>query len=372
MSAQEIKVIKETLEGLIKKSSTVYLIGHDSPDFDSIAACVGLYTLAEYYKKEAYIIVNDEESKIEPGVKRLMDENKDNFRFIKNEDFQELIKKDSESIVKKDSLLIISDVNKKHMISIGDSLDKVDNIIVIDHHGEDENTIKTPYLFLDQEVSSASEVVARILLLSRIRIPKEVANFLLAGISLDTKRFKQNTTSKTHDVAEKLINSGADVDYVNNLFLQEFESFCKISNLIINGTIIRKYSEDSLSPIHVSFTLNRNNPHAIYLKEDYAKAADRMMKFNGIDAAFALGYVDEKHVHISARSGKRVNVGIIMKEMKGGGNHQSAGTRLLSDDIFNTENELMSKVLLGLPEEENIVDEPQVVKVKQIKKTMNS
>ncbi len=366
MNSQMIKALKEVLEELINNSSNVFLIGHNGPDFDSIGACIGLYTLAEFYGKKAYIIVDDEESKIEPGVKRIMDENKDRFHFIKKNDFQEILKKNSESLVRQKSLLIISDVNKKHMISIGDSLDKVEDIIIIDHHGEDENTINTPYRYINEGVSSASEVVARILLLSRVKIPKEVATSLLAGISLDTKRFKHNTTSKTHDVAEKLINNGANMDYVNNLFLEEFESFCRISNLIINGTIIRKYSENSLSPIHVSFTLNRNSPHTIYLKEDYAKAADRMMKFNGIDAAFALGYVDEEHVHISARSGKRVNVGTIMKEMKGGGNHQSAGALLLSDDIFNTENELMSKVLLGLPEEENIVEEPQVVKVKQI------
>ena len=360
MSAQSIKNLKDVLEELINNSSNVFLIGHNGPDFDSIAASLGLYTLAKHYGKDAYVIVDDEESRIEPGVKRIMDENKDKFRFIKNQDFEKL--------KNKDSLVIISDSNKKHMISINDSLDEVGNIIVIDHHGTDNDTINTPYLFIDQEISSASEIVARILLLSRVKFSKEVANFLLAGINLDTKRFKQNTTSKTHDVAEKLINNGADIDYVNNLFLQEFESFCKISNLIINGTIIRKYSENSLSPIQVSFTLNRNNPHKIYLKEDYAKAADRMMKFNGIDAAFALGYVDDSHIHISARSGKRVNVGTIMEKMQGGGNHQSAGTRIESDNIFDTEKELMSKVLLGLPEEENIVEEPQVIKVKQIKK----
>ena len=32
--------------------------------------------------------------------------------------------------------------------------------------------------------------------------------------------------------------------------------------------------------------------------EDYAKAADRMMKFNGIDAAFALGFVEPNIVNI--------------------------------------------------------------------------
>ncbi len=360
MSAHDLKIMKDNLEAQLRKSSNVFIVGHNSPDFDSIGSAVGLYTIAEAHGKRAYIIVDDDDSRIEPGVKKMMDENMSKFRFIKKGAFEE--------IVNNNSLLIVTDVNKKHMISVGDQLDKVRAIYVIDHHNENEDSIDTPFFYNSPEASSASETVARLLMAMKIKYSKDVANFLFAGIRLDTERFKQNTTAKTYDVAKELIDRGADVDYVNNLFLQEFDSFCKISNLIINGTIIRKFSEDSLSPIQVSFTLNRNNPQQIYLKEDYAKAADRMMKFKGIDAAFAMGYVEDNVVHISARSGKRVNVGNIMRELQGGGNSQSAGTRLISDDIFQTEEELMSKISFGISDEENVVEKPQVIKVKQIRK----
>ena len=358
MNGQELKCLRDTLESEIKKSSNVFLVGHNSPDFDSIGSCIGLYTIAEQLGKKVYIIVDDEESKIEPGVKRIIDENKERFRFIKKEEFEKL--------VDKKSLLIVADVNKDYMVSVNDSFDKLRSIIVIDHHSEDEHTISTNKKFISTQVSSASEIVARLLSAFRMNYSKQVANFLLAGINLDTKRFKQNTTSKTHDVAEKLIDNGADIDYVNNLFLEEFESFCRISNLIVNGTVIKKYS-DSLAPIQVSFTLNRNNPQGISPKEDYAKAADRMMKFNGIDASFALGFIEDGIVHISARGGKKVNVGKIMQAMHGGGTPQSAGGRIETNDIFQVEDELMEKINIGLSEEESIIEEPPVIKVKQIK-----
>ena len=359
MDSIDIRKIKETLENEICKSSNVFIIGHNGPDFDSIGACMGLYSIAKEKNKNVYIIVNDDETKLEPGIKRIIDESKDKYNFIKNDELANL--------VNRKSLLIVTDVNKDNMISVGDRLNAFRDIIVIDHHTEDEHTIKTKYKFIHLDVSSASEIIARILNDFKINYPKEVANYLLAGINLDTKRFKHNTTSKTHDVAEKLIDNGADIDYVNNLFLEEFESFCRISNLIINGTIIKKYS-DSLAPIQVSFTLNRNHPNEIYLKEDYAKAADRMMKFTGIDASFALGYIDKGIIHISARGGKKVNVGNIMKEMHGGGNAQSAGGRIESDNIFQVEQLLMDKISYGLSEEEEIYDEPQVIKLKQIRK----
>lgn len=354
-----IKDLRSRLETEIRDCSNLFIVGHNSPDFDAIGSSIGLFILAESLGKKAYIIVDDEDSKIEPGVKKIIDENRGRFRICKKEKFLKM--------ASPDSLVILTDVNKKHMTSIGDHLDRIKHKIIIDHHSEDAQSVETDDKYIDLDVSSASEVVSRVLLDANIDFDASVANYLLAGISLDTKRFKQSTTSITHDVAEKLIDKGADVDYVNNLFLEEFESFCRISNLIINGTIIKKYSE-SLAPIQVSFTLNRNHPTETYIKEDFAKAADRMMKFNGVDASFALGFVDPGVIHISARGGKKVNVGKIMTEMQGGGNAQSAGGRIESDDLLKVEEELMSKIQYGLSEEETLVDEPQVVKVKQIKK----
>lgn len=362
MSTLEFKNFKNVVESEIKKSSGVFIIGHNGPDFDSIGACIGLYVLARNYHKKAYIIVNDLDTAIEPGVKRIIDENKDKFVFINNEQFLKL--KNAKS------LLITTDVNKDYLVSVKDYLDEMNSIIIIDHHGEDEHTIKTDKKFILRDASSACEIVGRLLSSLKIKYSSEVANFLLAGISLDTKRFKQNTTSKTHDIAEKLIDKGADIDYVNNLFLEEFESFCRISNLIINGTTIKKYSDDLLSPIQVSFTLDRNHPKEIYSKEDYAKAADKMMKFEGVDAAFALGLVEEDVIHISARSGKKVNVGRIMQAMEGqcGGTNQAAGGRVNESDIFKVEEELMDKVTLGISDKEQVIEEPPVIKKKQIKR----
>ena len=266
------------------------------------------------------------------------------------------------------SLLILTDVNKEDMISLGNDVYKFKKIITIDHHGENSKTVKTENKFIREDISSACEIVTAILNMNRIPYESTVANYLLAGINLDTKRFKQNVTENTHDTAEKLLHHGADTDFVNNLFLEEFESFCRISNLIINGTLIKKYSDSLLAPIQVSFTLDRNNPTSIYRKEDYAKAADRMMKFNGIDASFALGFVEPGVVHISARSTKKVNVGNIMNQLHGGGNPQSAGARIKTDNLLSLENKLMKIIPIGLSEKEDIIEEPPVIKKKQIKR----
>ena len=76
MNVSECRNLKNTLETEIRRSSNVFIIGHNNPDFDSIGSAVGLYTLARNYRKKAYIIVNDDATEIEPGVKRIIDENR--------------------------------------------------------------------------------------------------------------------------------------------------------------------------------------------------------------------------------------------------------------------------------------------------------
>ena len=53
MSILEFKNFKNLLESEIKKSSNVFIIGHNGPDFDSIGACIGLAVLAEHFHKDA-------------------------------------------------------------------------------------------------------------------------------------------------------------------------------------------------------------------------------------------------------------------------------------------------------------------------------
>ena len=355
-----LKELRNRLENEIKKSSHVYIIGHNEPDLDAIGSAIGLYTLVNYYKKPASIIIDDEESKLDSSVKRVIDDCCGKYRFID--------KKTALEKVNSSSLLILTDVNKTTMISIGDSIDKFRKRIIIDHHNENNDTVKTQDKYITLNVSSASEIVASILNMSKVPYDSSVANYLLAGINLDTKRFKQNVTEDTHDTAEKLLHQGADIDYVNSLFLEEFESFCRISNLIINGTVIRKYSDSLLAPIQVSFTIDRNNPKNNYSKEDCAKAADRMLKFRGVDASFVLAYTDEDIVHISGRGTQRVNVGKIMERVHGGGNRQCAGARIKTDNIYSLENELMENVHAGLSDEEDVIEEPPVIMRKQIGK----
>ena len=87
MESQDIRKLKLKLESEAKKSSKVFIIGHNNPDFDSMGSCIGIYTILKYVGKEAYIIVNDDDVKLQPGIKKIMDETRLNYKFIKKGEF---------------------------------------------------------------------------------------------------------------------------------------------------------------------------------------------------------------------------------------------------------------------------------------------
>ncbi len=334
----------------IKSSDKVFIVGHNEPDFDAIGSAIGIRAIAKHFNKEAYIIVDDDALSLEPGVKKIIDNYRDKYNII--------TLADARVLMGDKSLLVVTDTNKDYMVSVKDDLDKFNDIFVVDHHETDQHTIKGQS-YINTDVSSASEIIAHLMIIENIKINSNVASYLLSGIVLDTRRFKQNTSPKTHDIAEKLLNRGADTDYVNDLFKEEFASFCKINNLIINGTIFKQYAEETLIPRRVSFTLNREAPATVYRKEEIAKAADRMLKFS-VDASFVIGYNKDGNISISARSLKKpqtafpligqIEAGEILQKLDAnhcGGNAFSAGGIIPSEDeisIFDIEKRLMDIV----------------------------
>ena len=353
--SEVMKSLKVLLEYLLKETSKVFIIGHKEPDFDSIGSSIGLQVLCSALGKEAYIIIDDPDIGMEPGVKKIRDESTGKYNMITLDEFHRLIDDNS--------LLIMTDVCKPHMTPIEQDLEKFKEILILDHHEEDQNTVNTPYHLIDPKISSASEIVGQLLHEFKIKYTKDVANFLLAGIFLDTKRFKKNTTQNTHDVARILIENGGDNDFVNDLFLEEFDADRKINDLVFNGTFFQHYQNMLFQNHNISFTLNREAPHTIYRKEEIAKASDKMLKYR-IDAAFVMGFVKEGLISISARGKNQVDVGLIMSKMNGGGNAQSAGGRIESDDILEVEEQLMKIVAESIEQIDQKAQEQPLQKIK--------
>ena len=82
----------------------------------------------------------------------------------------------------KQSLLVVVDVNKQKLTSVQNDLDRVGTIMIIDHHQKDEFSLPAQYKFIDENASSASEIVAQMLNAKQIRYSKDIAKYLLAEL----------------------------------------------------------------------------------------------------------------------------------------------------------------------------------------------
>lgn len=307
---QNSKCVKGVLDRLLEVNDNVFIVPHIRPDFDALGASIGMALICKKKNKKCYIVIDDDYEKLEPETKKVLDSVKGNFEFIRSNDL---------SVYLTDrSLMIAVDANKDYLLCTQKYLKDFKNIMVIDHHKMDEHTIKTPYLFVDDKVSSACEEVSRLLFLYDVKVSPDYANYLLAGIILDTNKLSKNTSARTFEVASLLTACGADPTIANNMFLEDFEHDRAIQRLVDNTDFqtfmfaIASDSEDS---------------GRIYEPEDIAKAADYLLKYN-INCSFAMAYIDDETISMSARSKGMIDVSRIMRLFGGGGNEFSAAAKI--------------------------------------------
>lgn len=319
-----LKDFKVELEQRIKSCDTVFVAPHLGPDFDAIASAIGFALIAKKLEKPCYILLADNASKIDASVRSMIDEYKDKVDFINVEKFQQLNgEKD---------LLIATDVNKKYLVGCEKYLKDFEEIVVIDHHEKDENSIEADTEIILEGVSSVSEVIPELLSMFGVRYDKNVATYLLAGIYVDTDRLRKNTTHQTIKMVDKLLEKEADLNKVNELFEEDFYSDRKIQALV-NKSDFFTYT----------IIMAIEDADTIYTKEELAKAADYLLKYKA-DAAIAAGMIDDDLISISARSKGKIDVSKIMAELGGGGNCVNAAAKIQGSNMKEVEKKLVKAI----------------------------
>ncbi|MFL6559572.1 MAG: DHH family phosphoesterase, partial [Bacillus sp. (in: firmicutes)] len=320
------RVISHALRDLIMASDKVIIMGHKHPDMDSIGASIGIYKVAQMNQKDAYIVVNMQE--IDNGVKRLMSE-------IRNQEqlFSHFIgPEEALEIASDKTLLVVVDTHKPSMVMEERLLNKIDHVVVIDHHRRGEDFIANPLLvYMEPYASSTSELVTEFLEYQpkRGKIEMIEATALLAGIIVDTKSFTLRTGSRTFDAASYLRAHGADTILVQKFLKEDVDTYIKRSKLIESVTFYR----DGIAI--AKGTANDFNDQVII-----AQAADTLLTMDGVLASFVISERSEGVIGISARSLGNINVQVIMEALKGGGHLTNAATQLSGLSIAETESKL--------------------------------
>ena len=80
------RVIANALRELMEHSEEVFIMSHESPDFDSIGSALGIYRCARFAGKKAHIVMDKSNASINSLIQRLKEDEAYNDLFIHSDD----------------------------------------------------------------------------------------------------------------------------------------------------------------------------------------------------------------------------------------------------------------------------------------------
>lgn len=334
------RVISHALRDLIQSSDKVFIMGHKQPDLDAIGAAIGIRKMTAMNNVEGYIVVNFDE--IHGSVGRLMDELKEKSKF-----YDRFISvEEALSKVTHHSLLVVVDTHKPSLMVDDRILNRVEKIVVIDHHRRGEEFIKNPTLvYMEPYASSTAELVTELLEYQ----PKNdsltmlESTSLLAGIIVDTKSFTLRTGARTFEAASYLRTNGADTTLVHRLLKEDINTYIERSKLV-----------QTVEFIHPGIAVAKGEENKIYDSVLIAQTADIILSLKDVKAAFVIAHRDDGLIGISARSLGEMNVQLVMEKLGGGGHLTNAATQIAANSIDEVKQQLIiavQEVLEGSNEE---------------------
>ncbi len=328
------RVVANALMQLIRESSRVMIMGHQTSDMDSVGAAVGMACAVKTHGKPVNIVVRKEKSLAKELISKIENKEGNENLFIEPDDAMVLCDYNT--------LLIVVDTNRPDYVESLPLLQSINKVAVIDHHRRAASYIENFALNLHEPyASSASELVCELLqyMVQSSDVSKEEAECLLAGIYLDTKGFSIKTGVRTFEAAAYLKRAGAEMVAVKKLFQSTLDEYMQCQRVISSakdcgGGIILAISDEDIQDRALA-----------------AIAADSLLNIIGVRAS-VVAFQSENDTIVSARSFGQVNVQIVMEKLGGGGNITSAGAQLRNTSLEEAEPRLLDAISEYLGEDD--------------------
>ena len=319
------RVMANALSALISDSSQVFIMGHKSPDNDSMGAAAGVVALCRKNGVPAHIIKS-------PGTapaQELID------KLAQLPEYYDCFLSTQEALLIADtrSLAVVVDTNRPEQVQAEELLESCNRVAVIDHHRRAATYIEGAALnYHEPYASSAAELVTELLqyIMEPNQLLRAEAEALLAGIVLDTKNFTMRTGGRTFEAAAFLRRSGADTAEVKKLYQNDLAGTIAKYSIIQNAKLYRENIAIAVADQPVGRVIA-------------AQAADELLNIIGIDTSFVIS-PDGDRVNLSARSMGGTNVQVILEQLGGGGNAAAAGGQVTGKSIDQVARELAQAI----------------------------
>ncbi len=319
------RVVAHAVREIMEGADEIYIMGHHNEDFDCFGAAMGVAKMARQLEKHYHIVLSDMNDGIDKFHDLLKDKEEYADVFVHAEDIR-----NSTAL---NPVLIVVDTHIPHLVADPTLLERVHQVIVIDHHRRSETFIKSPLLvYIEPGASSTSELITELLMYfgDDIRLGRLDATALYSGIVVDTKNFAVQTGVRTFDAAAYLRRSGADPVMVRHLFRSDYDTTVALARTkaraeLFPGGLIISTIPEKVSNIQVIA----------------AQAADSLLRIENVRMSILIFQLTEDTIGLSARSTGELNVQVIMEAFGGGGHQNVAGAQVKGGDLA----EIKAKVI---------------------------
>lgn len=206
----------------------VYVVGHKSPDTDSICAAIAY---AELKKKLG----------VDAVPARLGELNSETDFVLKKFGIPvpELM---TDATGKK---LII--VDHSETTQAPDNFDKAEVVEIVDHHKIGDITTPNPIFFLAMPVGCTCTIIKKLYDYFGIEIPKEIAGIMLSAILSDTVMFKSVTTTDEDKERAKELAKIAGIEDIEAYAMEMFKAKSDIAGKTPRDLIFRDFKDYVMS-----------------------------------------------------------------------------------------------------------------------------
>jgi bifunctional oligoribonuclease and PAP phosphatase NrnA len=324
MNYEESKIILDE----INKSQKILINCHKDPDPDSIGSALAFRNVLMKIGKSVEILcvspaLFDQVSYL-PGY----DQIKTNVDFGKFD-------------YSKFDLLLVLDSSSIDRVTGDKNSPKIPlKTIVIDHHKT--NTRFADVNIVDENKTSAGEILYVIFEDCNFNIDKDTADCLMAAIVGDTGAFRYpNTSTKTFDIVKNLIEKGADKDRaIQNIYRNENFSVLKFWGEVLTRMNLNEKGKYVWSAVPYEVFVKCGMPDTG--KETAASGFVQIVK--GSEFGFVAVEEEKRKLKISFRSRTGFDTSEIASELGGGGHIYASGASINDMDFDEAVKKLLAVV----------------------------
>lgn len=304
----------EQLKNLIDEADEIGVVSHVNPDGDNLGSSLGLARALRNYGKSVDVLGHDS---VDDYLKFLPD-----LEYYKND------YKDSYD------LLLILDASE--FDRIGDAQPVARNskkTAVIDHHLGGK--ITSDLNIIHPDAPATCQLIYEIVDRLDLPLDEKTASLLFTGIVTDTGRFMYyGTNRETFDIAGKLIDAGADKDFIYQALYQNkpIKTLKFETDLIANAEFID-------NKVFAIASKEKVDEHGVQMG-DSEHVVNILRDLEGIEVSMLLKEYGNGEYKVSMRS-KGIDIAKVARENGGGGHINASGFTIFDDSLESAANKAL-------------------------------